>query len=329
VAGGTRVFAVRVTSTGEITLEDLVRGILLSIRSGARIVNMSLAGGFSPSQARALTIAYLQSVLPIAAAGNRGDDDNAIEYPAAAIGGRGGRRGIGLSVAAIKPDGQPAPFSSHNQFVTVAAPGAQGSCRFGVFSTIPRNASQIFDAPDACPRTFSGGGGRWAYGQGTSFAAPIAAGIAAVVWQVEPRLESDQVADVLARTARQTVPGPRWNEFTGTGVVDGGAAVTLARTYDITAPVVHVRKRRHGQRLDVRLGRSLDRTAPGRELAGGVDYSLVDTIRGSTRARFLVRPRRKPFRKRVRLGRRVTRVSAVVCDRVANCAVKRLAGKRP
>jgi len=110
--------------------------------------------------------------------------------------------------------------------------------------------------------------------------------------------------------------------------VDGGAAVALARTYDITAPAVHARKHRHGQRLDVRLTRSRDRTAKGRELAGGVDYSLVESLRGSNRARFVVRPRRKPFRKRVRLSRRITRVSAVVCDRVGNCAVKRLAGRR-
>jgi hypothetical protein len=78
----------------------------------------------------------------------------------------------------------------------------------------------------------------------------------------------------------------------------------------------------------VRLKRSRDRTAKGRELAGGVDYSLVESLRGSNRAAFLVRPRRKPFRKRVRLSRRITRVSAVVCDGVGNCAVKRLAGRK-
>ena len=59
---------------------------------------------------------------------------------------------------------------------------------------------------------------RFAYGEGTSFAAPFASGLAALVWQVQPRLASEQVADVLIRTARQTVgrrngtssPGRAW-----------------------------------------------------------------------------------------------------------------------
>ena len=87
------------------------------------------------------------------------------------------------------------------------------------------------------------GGVRFAYGQGTSFAAPIVSGIAALVWQVEPRLASEQVAEVLIRSARQTV-GRGWNEFTGAGVVDGAAAAALARTYDVTAPKAKGRARR-------------------------------------------------------------------------------------
>ena len=90
------------------------------------------------------------------------------------------------------------------------------------------------------------GGARYAYGEGTSFAAPIASGIAALVWQVERRLASEQVADVLIRSARQT-QGTGWNEFTGAGVVDGGAATALARTYDVTAPRARGSARRGGR----------------------------------------------------------------------------------
>ena len=120
--------------------------------------------------------------------------------------------------------------------MSLAAPGAgAGGCELGVFSILPAAAETAWDDPRSCSRLFSQGGARFAYGQGTSFAAPLVAGIAALTWQVESRLASEQVADVLIRSARQTV-GTGWNERTGAGVVDGGAATALARIYDVTPP---------------------------------------------------------------------------------------------
>ena len=216
VAGNTRLVAVRASLDGFFTASDLIRGIAFSIRSGADVLNMSLAGrGFSISQARALEAVFYNDVLPVAASGNNGQAGNPIEFPAAALGGVRGGRGIGLSVAATTPSGGVAPFSNHNRFVSLAAPGAGPSgCRFGVFSTLPASLGTVWDG--SCSALFSLGGARYGYAEGTSFAAPIAAGIAAVVWQVERRLASEQVADVLARSARQTI-GRGWNEFTGSG----------------------------------------------------------------------------------------------------------------
>jgi subtilisin family serine protease len=292
-------------------------------------VNMSLAGdGFSESQARALDAAFLNNVLPVAAAGNRGQEGNPMEYPAAAVGGYRGGGGIGLSVAAVKPDGRHASFSAHNDFVSVAAPGAaQSDCAAGVFSTIPHDSFQtIWDEPDSCNRTFMDAGGRYAYAEGTSFSAPIAAGLAAVVWQVEPKLASEQVADVLARSARQTLPGRRWNEFTGRGIVDGRAATALARVYDTTAPRPRGRARRRGRsRLTVSVLRSRDRTRKGHRLARRVSYALLDSTNNGRSFSFAVRPRSKPFRRTIRLrGRKRHLIVASVCDGNGNCASKRL-----
>ena len=87
---------------------------------------MSLAGtSFSQSQARALEAAFFNDVLPVAAAGNHGDSGNPLEFPAALIGGLRGGRGIGLSVGATMPNGQAAAFSTHNPFVSLAAPGSE------------------------------------------------------------------------------------------------------------------------------------------------------------------------------------------------------------
>jgi subtilisin family serine protease len=327
VAGATRVIAVRASTDGGFTVGELIAGIEFAIQNGARVINMSLAGeDFTRSQARALETAFVNDVLPVAASGNEGQRGNPLGFPAAALGGARGGRGIGLSVAATRPDGSWADFSSYNDYVSLAAPGAGASgCEFGVFSTIPASYGTEWDSLDSCSRVYSQGGARFAYGEGTSFSAPIAAGVAALAWQVEPRLASEQVAEVLVRSARQTV-GSGWNEFTGAGVVDGGAAAALARSYDVSAPRPRGRARRRGRgAVGVRVGRVPDRTEPGRELAGGVRYGLLVSRDGGDSFSIAVRPRRRPFRERLRLrGRRANVLVAWVCDGNGNCAVKRL-----
>jgi len=227
VAGTTKVIAIRASTNGSFALSDLIRGIDFSIRRGASVINMSLAGqGFTQSHARALEVAFLNDVLPVAASGNNAENGNPLEFPAAAVGGRQGSRGIGLSVAATKPDGGVASFSNHNPFVSLAAPGASATdCRFGVFSTLPATTVPPWNQ-GGCPLLFTGGSdGHYAYGEGTSFASPIVSGLAAIAWQAQPRLASEQVADVLVRSP----PGTGWNEFTGSGIVDGKAAEFVER----------------------------------------------------------------------------------------------------
>jgi subtilisin family serine protease len=165
---------------------------------------------------------------------------------------------------------------------------------------------------------------RYGYAEGTSFSAPIVSGVAALVWQVEPRLASEQVAEVLTRSARQTV-ADGWNEFSGAGVVDGAAATALARRYDVTAPVARGSARRAGATVRVRLRRSTDRTEQGRELAGGLRYGLVVSRDGGESFDVLARGRRNPISRNVRLrGARVNVFVATVCDRNGNCGIRRL-----
>jgi subtilisin family serine protease len=329
VAGNTSLMAVRASRDGFFEASDLIRGIAFAIRNRADVLNMSLAGrGISLSQARALGAAFYNDVLPVAASGNRGQLGNQLEFPAAALGGLRGRTGIGLSVAATNPSGGVAPFSNHNRYVSLAAPGAgPRGCQFGVFSTLPANLGTAWDG--SCSVGFVASGARYGYAEGTSFAAPIAAGIAALTWQVERRLASEQVAAVLARSARQTI-GRGWNEFTGAGIVDGAAAAALARVYDVTAPRARATARRLGASVRVRQRRSRDRTERGRRLAGGVRYRLLVSRNGG-RSFSPVGPRRRsPISTTVPLsGRRPTVLAAIACDRNGNCGVKRLGRYRP
>jgi subtilisin family serine protease len=327
VAGSTKVVAVRASTDGSFFLSDLIRGIEFSLRSGADVINMSLAGtSFNRSQARALQAAFLNDVLPVAASGNNAQNGNPLEFPAALVGGRQGGRGIGLSVAAVRPDGRVASFSNHNSYVSLAAPGASAEfCEFGVFSTIPASTSPPW-AQNGCPRVFSGaGGGHYAYGEGTSFAAPIVSGLAALAWQAERRLASEQVADVLLRSAA----GSGWNEFTGAGVADGLRAVEIARLYDVLSPPSRGRARRRGNRVRVTLRRSPDRTAPGDELAGHVTYGLLHSRDGGDNFRVVASRRRRPFTTNVAIrgsGRNL--LFATACDGNGNCGVKRLGAWR-
>ena len=331
VAGNTKVLAIRASKDGDFTTRDLLRGIDFAIRRGADVLNMSLAGSEStdtPTLARALALAFLNDVLPVAASGNTGNSGNQLQFPAAVLGGRSGAPGIGLSVGATKPDGQPADFSTHNRYVSIAAPGAAENCTEGVLSTLPAAGGTEWDPPfpiGVCPsRLVPQGAVRFGYGQGTSFAAPIVSGIAALVWQVEPRLASEQVAQVLIRSAHQT-RGRGWNQYTGAGLVDGKTATDLARAYDVTSPRVKGKARRHGGTVAVRLSKVKDRSERGREVAGHVTYGLLVSRDGGKGYDIVVNGRHRAFRKAVKLkGRKLNVFVATACDGNGNCGVKRL-----
>ncbi len=130
VAGTTKLIAIRASIDGSFTISDLVRGIEFSIRRRAAVINLSLAGDIAPftqTQVRTLQAVFFNGALPVAAAGNNAQNPqnpNPLEFPAVLVGGHRGGPGLGLSVAATAPDGSVAPFSNHNNFVSLAAPGA-------------------------------------------------------------------------------------------------------------------------------------------------------------------------------------------------------------
>ena len=336
VAGKTPLVIVRASTGARFRQSAIADGILAAVRRGARIINLSVEAPtigyvFAAALARAVEL----DTLVVAAAGNSGDVGNAPQQPAALLGGYRGSVGSGLSVAATLPDGRAASFSTRNTSVSVAAPGAMADCRRGVFSTLPlaRDISFDDDSRGRClPLVFAPGrfaSGRYAYGQGTSFAAPIVAGVAALVWAAQPRLHSDQVARILMRTARQRDGSHRWTPATGYGVVNAVAAVQLARRFDVTPPPARARLRALGRGVwTVRVLASSDPRRRGQLSEGGVRYALV-LERGGVR-RLLAGPSQRPPKRRVSLpaGTRRARLYVVACDRVLNCAHKTFALRR-
>jgi subtilisin family serine protease len=328
VAGATQIVPIRVSTTGLFFSDAVAQSIVWAVNHGVRVVNMSLGGPklVSPALTRALDYASDHDTLLVAAAGNDGEGGNRTSYPAAQLGAPNGGWSRGLSVAATRPDGSAASFSSHNADVSVAAPGAgSANCPGGVFSTLPSTGEHTFaDDPANCDTVFGHAndpvGGRYAYAQGTSFSAPIVSAVASLVLQANPALHSGQVADVIRRSAHQTM-GTGWNPFTGSGVVDALAAVQLARTYDTVAPTISFGVERTDSSVVASVD-GVDATGPGEVLAGQGESSVGISTDGKTFRKVSARVA-EPLRAVVPVPRGARLwVRGTTCDALHNCTTR-------
>jgi len=202
--GAARLLIVKVSNSTSFSDVDVAAGIVYSVRHGARIVNLSVAG-LAPSivEKAALEYAARRGVLVVAAAGNDALAGDPPEYPAALLQpvGSNGIGGSGISVGASDSNGARADFSEYGSFVSLAAPG-----------------ESVFGVRGA-------GRGSYGYASGTSFAAPEVAGVAALVWAADPKLSFRQVAAILKRTASGR---GAWTPELGFGVIDAATAVRRA-----------------------------------------------------------------------------------------------------
>jgi len=173
------------------------RAIRAAVDAGAKVISMSLGsitslGAYSRDQASAIAYAMSKNVVVIASAGNEGDESNQLSYPAAYPGV--------IAVGATTPDRKRAGFSQVHTYVDVAAPGVE-----------------IYAADI--------GGGRKKI-QGTSPAAALAAGVAALIKSKYPDLTPRQVEQLLEKTASTYAKG--YNPQTGYGVINAAAALKAA-----------------------------------------------------------------------------------------------------
>ncbi|HZN88005.1 MAG TPA: hypothetical protein VFB44_03440, partial [Thermoleophilaceae bacterium] len=123
----------------------------------------------------------------------------------------------------------------------------------------------------------------------------------------------------------RSAAGDGWNEFTGSGIADGMAAVEVARLYDVLSPVSRARTRRHGNRVRVAVRRSSDRTQPGDELAGKVTYGLLISRDGGQSFDVVGGRRKRPFTRTVAIrGAQQNVLVTTACDGNGNCGIKRL-----
>lgn len=123
-----------------------------------------------------------------------------------------------ISTAATNPNGNRSPYSSFGPTVTLAAPGGDFSfgSRGGILST--------YNAGDRGPE-----GPAWAYVTGTSQAAPMVSGVAALVLEKQPFYSPDTTRWVLEASAKRFRSPSTCVGICGAGLLDAKNALNLAR----------------------------------------------------------------------------------------------------
>jgi serine protease len=182
----------------------------------AQIINLSFAG---PGAAQVLTDAVRAAMkagsLVVAAAGNDATDAN-VYFPSAIPGV--------LSVAASDPEGRLADYSNYGDTVGILAPGGSlgmtigGGEPGGVWSLVYDSDSQQL--------------GYHPY-EGTSQAAPLVAGTAALMLAVYPNMQPDEIVRVIKETANTTLACV---EGCGPGLINAAKAVLQARKLSPNPP---------------------------------------------------------------------------------------------
>ncbi|MCS5718994.1 S8 family serine peptidase [Herbiconiux sp. CPCC 205763] len=177
--------------------EQIAHAVRWAVDHGADVINMSLTRNsldWPQSWDDAFTYAFDHDVVVVAAAGNRGSGTTEVGAPATIPGV--------VAVAGVDKAGE-ASFDASSQGITiaVAAPSEQ------LVGVVP--------------------GGGYVLWDGTSGAAPLVSGLAALVKSAYPELTADNVINRIIATAEpqgDPVPGPIY----GYGLVDAEAAVTAS-----------------------------------------------------------------------------------------------------
>lgn len=203
VANNVLIMPVRAVPGGDEHDKDVANAIKYAVDNGARVINMSFGKSFSPHEAivaEAIQYAEDNGVLLINAAGNDGKDiDENISYPtnfSQHIRGKV-KTFITVGASSIHPDETfPASFTNYGDTkVDIFAPGVD------IYSSTPEN--------------------NYEYNNGTSMAAPVVSGVAALILSYYPDLNGKQVKKILQKSASifdsQTVnlPGSKEQDDNG------------------------------------------------------------------------------------------------------------------
>lgn len=184
VADQVRILAVRAIPDGDEHDKDVALAIRYAVDRGAKVINMSFGKAFSPDKKwvdEAVKYAQKKSVLLVHAAGN--DAKNVDEIP-------------------VYPTAYLLSGKKITNWITV---GASGDSKLGNlaahFSNYGKNKVDVFAPGVQIYSTFPGVN-PYASLDGTSMAAPIVSGIAALLLSYYPELTAVQVKQIIEKSVR-------------------------------------------------------------------------------------------------------------------------------
>lgn len=180
VADNVKIMAIRAVPNGDEYDKDIALAIRYAVDNGAKVINGSFGKSYSPNKEwvfDAIKYAARKDVLIVHAAGNDGHDvdlDQYKNYPNDSENAKDEMADNLITIGALNHTFPQiaAPFSNYGSYnVDIFAPGMQ------IYATIPNN--------------------EYKYLQGTSMAAPNAAGVAALIRSHYPKLTAPQVKKIL------------------------------------------------------------------------------------------------------------------------------------
>ena len=228
VADNVRIMSVRCVPDGDERDKDVANAIYYAVDNGASIINMSFGKGYSPQKAYvddAMRYAADHDVLLVHAAGNDAENnDTDPNFPN----------------DAYKTPVKAGLFKKEKNVSTWMEIGAlswkTGEKRVAGFSNYGKKNVDLFSPGVAIYSTTPGN--KYASFQGTSMAAPAAAGVAAILRSYYPDLSANQVKtimlqSVLPQEGEVTKPGTtekiKFSDLSVSGgIVSATNAVTLA-----------------------------------------------------------------------------------------------------
>ncbi len=210
---------IRAVPSGDERDKDVGNAIRYAADNGAQVINMSFGKEYSPDQdyvRSAVKYAESKGVLMVHAAGNDGkNNDEKLSYPDGSI-SKTKKSKSWIEVGASSKnynEGLPAGFSNYGKgSVDLFAPGVN------IMSAVPGNTYEA--------------------NSGTSMAAPVVAGVSALLLSYFPDLEAAEVKEILMQSSTKvdlevTKPGSEdkvnFSELSKTGgIVNAYEAVKLA-----------------------------------------------------------------------------------------------------
>jgi subtilisin family serine protease len=211
------IMPIRVTATNGWALDSaIINGLIWAADNGAKVANVSFGGVHQSSGIRSAAQYFMsKGGIVTASAGNYGTDDGSSDNPYV------------ISVSATSSADTRTSWSSFGSYIDVAAPGS------GIYTTINE--------------------GGYGPASGTSFSAPVTAGVTGLIFAANPDLTPQEAEQILEGNA-EDLGTPGFDIEYGWGRVNALNAVMAAAAGgggmpDLTPPTVTVTAPAEGANL--------------------------------------------------------------------------------